>query len=458
MAKKKTIISWVLPSIICIIFILCAAVGMLIYPEAFHKFFSVSRLFREIPPVAPHKSYYWDVEAYAEMAINPTCKAFYPLWPFLIRNIFHPQTIEQAAHCFLVSATFLFFISTFLFFWLLQIALQSFYLAFLLGLAYAINPMAIFRVIGYTESLFTFFSIFFIWICLSQLKINENLKLSFLFFITFLMSLTRPILIQIFFSTTAAMFTISIWESYSSKKNYTSNILTNLQKFQHELKLSLTIWISALLGYAAYGSFCLKNRGDFFAPFHDQSHWGKSFGLHLELLFFPKTLLIDLLGLYLPLIILCLSLTFVYLKLIQPELHIFVPKFRLWWNILFLYPPLLLFWYLFNYLRVNKNKLHNSFKALTLSNHSQNLAKSYIFWVCIYFTVAHSAIIFLTQGSLFSLGRYVFAMPFLFVAIGYLYRCIPGKTKYNNLFCLILISAIMLIQQWVRYGQDKWLG
>ncbi|MDZ8054982.1 MAG: mannosyltransferase [Aulosira sp. ZfuVER01] len=455
MAKKKSIISWVLPLIICIVFILCAVAGMLIYPEAFHKFFSASRLFREIPPVAPHKSYYWDVEAYAEMAINPTCKAFYPLWPFLIRNIFHPQTIEQAAHYFLVSATILFFICTFLFFWLLHTALKSFYLAFILSLAYAINPMAIFRVIGYTESLFTFFSIFFIWICLPKLNINHNFKLLFLFVVTFLMSLTRPILVQTLFSTTAAIFTITIWKCIQLEKYSISNVLRNLQRYRHELKLTITVWISALLGYAVYGIFCWHTRGDFLAPFHDQSDWGKSFGLHLELLFIPKSLLIDLLGLYFPLIVLFLSLTFVYLKVIQPEPYIVVPKFRIWLNILFLYPPLLIVGYLFNFVKANKNKSQSNFK---LSNYAHSLGKNYIFWFCIYFTVAHSLIVFLTQGSLFSLGRYVFAMPFLFVAIGYLYRCIPGKTKYNTLFCLISLSAIVLIQQWVRYGQDNWLG
>ncbi|BAY11472.1 mannosyltransferase [Calothrix sp. NIES-2098] len=458
MSKKKNLISWVLPLIICIAFILCAAVGMLIYPDAFHKFFSVSRLFREIPPVAPHKSYYWDVEAYAEMAINPSCKAFYPLWPFLIRNIFHPQTIEQAAHYFLVTATILFFISTFLFFWLSQKAFQSFYLAFLVSLAYAINPMAIFRAIGYTESLFTFLSIFFIWICLPNFKINQNLKIYFLFFITFLMSLARPIVVQIVFSTLAAILTVITWECLDLKNYSVRTILKNLQKYRHELKLTIAIWISALLGYIVYGTFCWQTRGDFFAPFHDQSHWGKSFGLHLELLFLPKTLLIDLLGLYLPLIVLSSALFFIYLKKIKLESQIILPKFISWWNILFLYPPLLIVVYLFNFFKVNLKRLKTDSANAIPSNYAHTLAKNYIFWVCVYFTLAHSVIVFLTQGSLFSLGRYVFAMPFLFVAIGYLYRCIPGNTKYNTLFCLISISAIILIQQWIRYGQDKWLG
>ena len=110
---KSKNINFILPLIICSVFILCAAVGMFIYPDAFHKFFSPSRLFRVIPPVLPHKSYYWDVEHYALMTIKPSCTAFYPLWPFLLRNIFHPQNIEQAAHYFLLLSTLVFFITNF---------------------------------------------------------------------------------------------------------------------------------------------------------------------------------------------------------------------------------------------------------------------------------------------------------------------------------------------------------
>ncbi|BAZ88226.1 hypothetical protein [Dolichospermum compactum] len=47
---------------------------------------------------------------------------------------------------------------------------------------------------------------------------------------------------------------------------------------------------------------------------------------------------------------------------------------------------------------------------------------------------------------------------FFFVSLGYLYRCIPGKIKYQTLLFMTFISALMLVQQWINYGQDKWLG
>ncbi len=457
MKARKNLTILLLPLIICSAFILCAAVGMLIYPDTFNKFFSSSELIRKIPPQLPHKSYYWDIKAYAEMAISPRCQAFYPLWPFIIRNLFHPQNIEQAAHYFLLVATTLFFISTFLLFWVLKTGLQRSYLTFWIVLAYAVNPMAIFRVIGYTESLFATLSTFFIWVCLPQLKLNEKIKLCLLFAITFCMALTEPILIQIFFSTTAAIITIFILEILQLEMYSWSNLLITIKKYKYELKMILTIWISALLSYSIYGNFCLKTRGDFLAPFHDQSHWGKTLGLHLELLLFPKSLLIDLLGLYLPFIILFLSFILVYFKIIQPK-SIFVPQYKFWLNILLLYPPLLICIYIVNFLRLKKRNLQDDLHKLLISDYAKKLASNYLFWFCIYFTTVHSLLIFLTQNRLHSLGRYIFATPFFFVALGYLYRCIPGKTKYHTLLWLISISAIALVQQWINYGQDKWLG
>ncbi|MTJ07039.1 mannosyltransferase [Anabaena sp. UHCC 0204] len=456
MFQKQKNINWILPLIICSVFILCVAIGMLIYPDAFHKFFSPSKLFRAIPPVRLHKNYYWDVEHYAKMAVNPSCKAFYPLWPFIIRNLFHPQTIEQAAHYFLLLSTVIFFITNFVLYWVFKIALQRTYLAFWMMLAYTVNPMAIFRVIGYTESLFSLFSTLFIWVCLPNNKINQNLKLGFLFIITFLMSLTRPILIQIFFATILTLITIIGLEMLKINKYSWQNLLINLQKYQYEIKTTVTIWVASLLGYCVYGSFCFKTRGNFFAPFDDQSLWGRKLGIHLELLLFPKSPLIDIIGFYLPLIILCLSLIFTYYKFTQQQNIISVPKYRIWWSIFYLYPPLLILVYVYHLIKSIKYKINVT--KIKLPDYTNNLAVNYIFWFCVYFATAHSLINFFTWDRLMSLGRHTFAIPYFFLALGYLYRCIPGKIKYQTLLFMSLISAFMLVEQWIKYGQDKWLG
>ncbi|MTJ14215.1 mannosyltransferase [Anabaena sp. UHCC 0187] len=456
MLQKSKNINLILPLIICGAFILCAAIGMLIYPDAFHKFFSPLQIFRAVPPVLPHNSYYWDVEHYATMALNPSCKAFYPLWPFIIRNLFHPQTIEQAAHYFLLLSTVIFFVTNFLLFWVFQTALQRTYLAFWIMLAYTVNPMAIFRVIGYTESLFSLFSTLFIWVCLPNSKINQNLKIGFIFIITFLMSLTRPILIQIFFASALTLITIISLEILRSNRYSWQNLLVNLKKYQHETKMTVTIWVAALLGYSVYGSFCLKTRGNFFAPFDDQRLWGKSLGIHLEILLFPKSPLFDIIAFYLPLIILLLSLTFTYYKFSKQNNIIFLPRYNLWWSIFYLYPPVLIFIYGFNFMKSIKTKTNLS--KINIPDYTNKLAINYVFWFSLYFTTAHSLINFFTFDRLISLGRYILATPFFFISLGYLYRCIPGKIKYQTLFFMTFISALALLDQWIRYGQDKWLG
>jgi hypothetical protein len=454
MNKRRIVEVIFLPLIICSAFIFCTAMAMLLYPETFYKFFSATQIVRDIPPQLPHKSYYWDVEHYAKLALSPSCNAFYPLWPFIIRIVFHPQSIEQAAHYFSVVATALFFLGIFLLFWVFQIGLQRIDLAFWLVLAYSVNPMAIFRVIGYTESLFALLSTLFISICLPKLKLNENLKLCLVFVITFLMALTRPVLIQILFSAITSLGTIFYFQSLLKPRFTHHNLLAIFTKHISEIKTTITICVSALLGYSIYGNFCLITRGDFFASFHDQKLWGKKLGLHLELLFTPKSPLFDLLGLYLPAIILFLAVALVYFKLIKHDLYMFIPQSQLW-NLLLIYPPLLILLYTFNYIKYQKQA---KLTKLAINKYTYTLRKNYIFWFCIYFSFIHSVIIFFTQDRLFSLARFIFTVPFFFMATGYLYRCFSSKKAYTILFCFIIISAIALFEQWINYGQDRWLG
>jgi hypothetical protein len=445
------------PLIVCTAFVFCAALGSILYPETFNKFFSPHQIVHNPPPQLPHRSYYWDVEHYASKALNNVCNAFYPLWSLIIRFLFHPQTLEQAAHYCLILATILSIVSIFPTVWVFEQALEQKYLALLLVLSYYLNPMSIFRVIGYTESLFSVFIIIFISAFVYQKHINQLLKIFILCSIAFLMCLTRPVLIQILFSALASLVTIVLLENL--KKQLNSNNLLVSFAFKHEIKITVGICVSAVLGYSVYGLSCLKSRGNFFAPFQDQQYWGKSLGLHLELLFLPKAPLFDLLGLYLPLMVWGLAITLVYLKLNEKEPFVFVPKSPSW-NILILYPPLLIILYVFNFIRLKKKELtsESKLKQLKISEYTKTLSTNYLFWFCVYFPVAHSVIVILTQDRLFSLSRFVFAVPFFFLAVGYLCRCIPSKKTSNAVVWFILISAIALVQQWVNYGKDEWLG
>ncbi|HEY9809932.1 MAG TPA: hypothetical protein V6D13_11450 [Halomicronema sp.] len=419
-------------------FVGCALVGMLIEPQAFAKFFSPVQLVRIPPPQLPDKSYYWDVEHYASLALNLRCNAFYPLWPAVLKFLFNPQNLEGAAFYASVVGTGLFFVTTPFLFWLFQKVLNYKYLAFLVVLAFTVNPMAIFRVNGYTESLFTALSAVFIWIFLTD---NFKVKLVSLLGITFLMALTRPVLLQIIFASGLTLLTVWFFGKLSLDKVYQT----------------IAIWFGSFLGYSVYGSFCLRTRGDFFAPFQDQKLWGKSLGLHLDLLLTPKSLLFDLLGLYFGVGVLVVGLVFVYFKWKGQTPAFFVPKF--WgWNILLVYPPVFIVVYGLNFLRLKLQKSSEKLRVLEVSSYAEKLRDNYLFWFCVYFCAVHCGIVFFTQDRLFSLGRFIFGVPFFFLAVGYLYRCIPGKGKYAGLLWMILVSAVALILQWVTYGQDGWLG
>ncbi|MBD0302387.1 MAG: hypothetical protein ICV85_09470, partial [Tolypothrix sp. T3-bin4] len=352
---KEKIISIVNSSLVIgSAFILCAALGMLINPDAFYKFFSPVQLVPDPIPPSQSVSYYWDLKGYAQMALNNQCIAFYPLWPLLIRILFHPQSVEQAAYSFLVLSTVLFFISLPLLVWVFKKAFNHQSLAFLSVLAFSLSPMAIFRVIGYTESLFTILSAVFIGACLRQSRLNEILRLALVFSVTFVMSLTRPILMPFFFSSIAALGTIYLFDWLQLERRNRSNLLRHVHHYGEEIKITITLCLAAVIGYLPYGLFCLRSRGSFFAPFTDQSLWGTKLGLHLELLLFPKSPLFDLYGLYFPVLVLVLSLFLVYFKVRNEEPLVWIPQSPLW-MILFLYPPLLVVTYIANYLRLRSN-------------------------------------------------------------------------------------------------------
>jgi hypothetical protein len=459
MTKAKII--WLVNSslLTCSAFILCAALGMLLNPEAFHKFFSPVQLVSDLNLPFPHKSYYWDLKAYAEMALSNRCVAYYPLWPLLIRILFHPQSVDQAAHSFLLVSTGIFLLATPLLIALFRKSFRHHYLAFLLVLAFALNPMAIFRVIGYTESLFSALSAIFIWICLRQTNLTEKVRLVLVFCVTFIMSLTRPILMPFLFSSVAALGTIFFFESLKLETRDWRSFLIQIKNYAQEIKITLTLCISALLGYSMYGFFCFHSRGNFFAPFIDQKNWGTKLGFHLELLLFPKSPLFDLWGLYFPLMVMLLALILVYFKIKNKTPLVWIPKSPLW-NVLLLYPPLLILSYIVNYLRLKNKSLigDGSLTKVTTSDYTKTLSRNYLFWFCVYFPVFHSVLIFFTRDRLYSLGRYIFGVPFFFMALGYLCCCIPGKRTYQALLGLIFISAITLVEQWVNYGKHNWLG
>jgi len=450
------------PLLVCLAYVFCAGLGMLISPHAFDKFFSFNKT---IPQV---EGYYWDVQYYAAMALKDKCGAFYPLWPSLIRTLFHPQTIDQAAHYFFLVGNLLFFLSIFPLYGLFKKAFNDQYTAFLCTIAYALNPMSIFHSIGYTESLFSCLTIIFIW---AFLGINRfNLKLITLLFIAFIMSLTRPVVVQIIFASSASLLTIFVLRMITIDNFSFASFKAQINRYISEIIITITLLVAAILGYCVYGFSCVQLRGNFFAPFNDQKDWGKHLGLHLSSLFMPRTTFFDLMGFYFSLLILLLSVIFIYCKIKNKELLVFIPQSPLW-NFLILYPPLLIVLYITAVFLHTQHKTRvalpargltyffkGNFNPLKISDYAQKLTENYLFWFSIYFAVIHAIILFLIDDYLTSLGRFIFALPFFFIALGYLSRCLSEKKLERPLLWLTAFSAITLVRQWVFYGQDKWLG
>jgi hypothetical protein len=468
---------------IALAFISCAAIGMAINPQAWSKFF-------EVPAALPvftgrSRSYYWDIALYGELALKQTCSAFYPLWSWLIRGLWQPSTLIQAGRGFLVTATGLFFGSLPLVVWVFQKGLGRRDLGFGMALLYALSPMAIFRVNGYSEGLFGVLSLLWMGVLLPMQRLPQagvpsarmgRVRWWALGILTGLMALARPVLVQTVAAAIATLVTLLVLaycQSPPASAKAWGQFWRHCQTTYRQ-PFQATVWLgfTAGLGYSVYGGWCWISRGSFFAPFQDQALWKKALGVHPELLLFPKSPLIDLWALYLPGLLLVLGLIVTYRQVTGKNLAALVPRSPLW-LLLCVYPPALILGYCGQVLRLKLSgdrdpaspsqgriDQESGFcKEPSSESLSENsLSENYLFWFSVYFAFSHSAIAFFTQDRLVSLGRYVFALPFIFLALGYILRSLPPRIANPMVYGLAGISALYLINQWVDYGFHKWLG
>ncbi|MFM7885888.1 MAG: hypothetical protein ACKPCM_04170, partial [Pseudanabaena sp.] len=406
-------------------FALCTSVAIIINPHIFTSFFST----------APIKLFY-DVEHYSNLAIYPSCNAFYPLWPWLISKLAKPQTVDDAAFCFRVVGSLLSLISIPLFLLLLKQNIKSYKITFLIVALYAVNPLSVFRMIGYTEAVFSVLSLIFL-LLLSNLKTISKTSLKLIpililiFVLAFLLSLTRPFLIQVSFSSILALVSILLIAKFQNS--------INLKKYFKTYSITtFTICIGAFVGYCIYGYYCLQSRGDFLAPFNDQKLWGKQLGIYPQLFLVPLTSA-DFTAIYLPAIITVLS-WIICVSVNIKELIFVIPK--IWqWILLFAYPPAFLAFYSADFKKINYSDKPNNLKKINLTQSANNISSSYILWFCIYFALIHSIIIVFSDQKLTSLRRFIFGTPYFFVAIAYISNCFPTRKATKLLLWLIAFSS-----------------
>lgn len=427
---------------IALVFTLCTIIAIIINPHIVTSFFSNS----------PAKLFY-DIEHYSNLAIHPTCNAFYPLWPWLISKLRKLQTVDDAAFYFRAFGSLLSLISIPLFLLLLKQNIKSYKIVVLVVALYAVNPLSVFRMIGYTEGIFSVLSLILL-IFLSNLNTNSKLSIKLIyilisvFILSLLLSLTRPFLIQVIFASVLALISVLVITKFQNSLN----LLKSLKIYGIT---TFTICLGASVGYCIYGYYCLQSRGDFFAPFHDQKAWGKTLGFYPQLFFIPLTYA-DFISIYLPTIAMILSWLIAVSTSIKRLIFV-VPK--LWqWILLLAYPPAFLAFYGWDFKKINfSSKVINS-KEINLTQGAENISISYVFWFCIYFALIHSIIIVFSDQKLTSLRRFIFGTPYFFLAIAYISQCFPYRKVSKLLLWILGLSSIWLVQYWLDYANGVWIG
>lgn len=456
--------------IVLLSFVATSAVGMVANHQGFQRFFYPSSNVVSQAAINPSFSYYGDIQSYAELALNRQCSAFYPLWPSLIHWLYSPTNLNEAGQWLSITATILFIVSVPLTLVFFRLSLKDNGIALGITLLYTLSPLAIFRVIGYTESIFSFSSLLLLLLLVKPQILSRGPLLLALFGLSGILCLTRPASIQIVASCIFTLLTFISIEAirlrsefcYSWLQSITSAFISTFRLKNQFIIISLCLTLGAIFGYCIYGLFCLKTTGNFLQPFLFQKDWNKGLGFRPWLLITSRSPLIDLLGLYLPALLWCIAIA----RTIAVPQGFSLPK--LWGGnivtLLGFYPPL---WIVAQVLGNQLKHLNTHQKCETTETLTQSKPfhaypspwiDCYSFWFALYFAAVHSCIVFLTQDRLVSLGRYIFAQPFIFLALGYLYCDLDRAQKRFLLPYLCGVSTLWLINQWIRYGYHQWLG
>jgi hypothetical protein len=394
---------------------------------------------------------YWDAIHYAGLAVNPACSAFYPLWPGLVRVLGNPTSVDQALGIAIPLSQAIFLVS-------LPLALFTFeriighsrpaLLAFVL---YALGPNAIFYAIGYTEALFGLLSLLFL-LSLHRVehhKLSAGLQLglySAIFGLAALLNLVRPALVQ---SGFAIAFTLLILVLIRRRQSEIHRPSTS-----QAITLASLIGAGSLVGYSLYGLFCLRTMGDFLGPFQAQVEWGRTLAFRPWLLLFPRSLLVDLYGLYTPLLVFAALGAILGTALRDRPLTLRLP--RQGWLYGFLVHPLV-----FSGILAGLSRFAKSWTIAIPVNSMEALKGLGNFTVlyAIAFSGVHSLINFLANsGFLYSTARHYFGSPYAFVAIGSVLTAFAIPQLNRIAWVLAAVGLLWLGEQWWYYGAGRWLG
>lgn len=416
---------------------------------------------KHLVQLSPEAFQYWDAEIYAQLAIAPACTAFYPLWPRILAVVSPAmtQTVTLKTAIFLSQGLFLLSLPLALF--VFEKIIRNRAIAFLVFFLYALGPNAIFQSIGYTETLFSILSLFLLW-TIRSLEEQRNTSLNrlilsygIILILSSLLSLTRPVLIQTFLAIAFALL-VSFFLSQRSENYLFFTADRSRWLPRQSLGLAVVIGSGTVLGYCIYGAYCLRTTGDFFAPFQAQVEWGRSLGFRPWLLLFPRSLLFDLHGIYLP-ALLMVTVTWLLTAIIQKKatLEVSLPKQN--WVYIFLIHPLVFSGILAG-LNQFARRTVKTFKVPVDPDWVNYLGRFSVLYA-IAFSSSHGLInFFVNSGFLYSASRHFFGTPFAFVGMGALLSALSLPKLNRVTWAVAIVGILLLINQWMSYGTEGWLG
>lgn len=436
------------------LFAAISALALWLYPQAADK-----ALF--LTPLTPAKlavyGSYWDTGHYAALATKPQCEAFYPLWPGLIRLLFAPTDA--------VAATMDLFHST----WVLAlVGLPPVYVALrrlsgdtMAALAvlvlYSVNPYAIFRVLGYTEALFAIEAALMVLLLQRWQDGRRGVwTMTAIAAMTALISVTRPMLPQIFAAALLALLAVTLARRTLRPEAENPGLLRDILARKDLMWLVGLILAASVAGYASYGLYCLHETGDFLYPFADQRRWGKKVGLYLWNLIWPFAGHNEFMGLYFPVLLLLVAIW--RLGLSRPG------RARASWRILPVWASLPLATEPSIWLGVHAAYLGAQVWRPALRGPARPAeaapawAESFSFWFCLFIAGAHGALILLTDRHLQSLARFIFGQPYFFFALASLAPMVPQRWRGFAFGFGFIASALLLIGIWGLYARNDWIG
>lgn len=395
-SRTRICLQWLgLPGFAVLLFLLVAGAGMLRRPDA-ARYYKEGRLV-------------WDAVHFHTIATrgyileDPGLGNYFPLWPLVLRTVF-PQDVLRSTGLPTARLAFALFVLSLIPVSRKLIRLFGTVMGGGLLIAWALNPMSIFHALSYSESLFCLWAALFLLVLPDRTTSRVGLfVIAAAAACSLLMSLTRNVAIQL---TVSAAFASAMCAMGSRDAKI-------------HFPLSVAIAVAAVAGFSIFGFWSLRHYGDFFHVFTVQSHWEKRVGIDWTLLYRPKTW--------------------------TPSTNV------LFWDVLAFYLPVAITGYAMIETAVRR-------RPRAADGGSGPEPYDYTFWFSAMFALTHAGIVWLTQPDFHSLARYVFAIPFTFVALGSVLERMPRRVALGVLIAFILLSAIFLANWWGRFGRLSWLG